>query len=180
MTSPSRVSAAAEGFWRYSLAIHARPGVPEACVTLQDAAGVDVNVMLYLLFLAESGWTFDDAALARLDAMIGEWRAQVVRPLRAVRRALKTDLGAFPAAQAQALRNEVKRIELESERLQQVAMEQRALPQALGAEPGQGRTDAATRSLRAYEQRCSPFPEAPLRVILAAFAAAGSGAQSGA
>jgi len=37
---------AGEAFWRFSLALYARPGVAEALVELQDRAGRDVNLQL--------------------------------------------------------------------------------------------------------------------------------------
>jgi uncharacterized protein (TIGR02444 family) len=36
-------------FWRFSLDLYGRPGVAPACLALQDEAGADVNLVLYLL-----------------------------------------------------------------------------------------------------------------------------------
>jgi uncharacterized protein (TIGR02444 family) len=36
-------------FWRFSLALYARPGVAAALLGLQDRAGRDVNLVLYTL-----------------------------------------------------------------------------------------------------------------------------------
>jgi len=41
-------------FWRFSLRFYSRPGVAAACLALQDEAGADVNLMLFLLFLAKT------------------------------------------------------------------------------------------------------------------------------
>ena len=39
-------------FWRFSIKFYQVPGVPPACIELQDQAGVDVNVLFFLLWLA--------------------------------------------------------------------------------------------------------------------------------
>jgi len=170
--APERaVSAVPESrFWRFSVAFYRQPGVAQACLDLQDRCGVDVNLLLYLLHLAGDGWSLDGAALGRLDAACAPWRESVVRPLRGVRRALKTDLGALAVSDAQSLRADVKRIELEAERLQQAAMERLATPEWLGAQRAVDRLGAAQASLAVYEDTCGPFPGDARAAILAAFA----------
>ena len=42
-------------FWRFSLELYARDGVPAACLALQDREGADVNLVLLALWLGESG-----------------------------------------------------------------------------------------------------------------------------
>jgi hypothetical protein len=59
---------------------------------------------------------------ARASALCAPWQAQVVRPLRAVRRWLKAPPAAFAGAAAQALRAGGMAIELAGERLQQAAL----------------------------------------------------------
>ena len=67
-----------------------RPGVSEAFVALQDEHGADVNVMLALLWLAAEGQAALEAeAIERLDMAVADWRAEIVEPLRRLRRALK-------------------------------------------------------------------------------------------
>ena len=43
----------ASPFWRFSLRIY--PAVADTCLELQDRFGVDVNVLLFLLFAARNG-----------------------------------------------------------------------------------------------------------------------------
>ena len=38
--------------WAFALALYARPGVAEACLTLQNEAGVDVMLLLVAIFAA--------------------------------------------------------------------------------------------------------------------------------
>lgn len=109
-------------FWRFSLALYGRDGIPSACVALQDAHGLDVNLMLFALWLASNGRLVTSADLAAADAAVGDWRREAVIPLRGVRRFLKEAPAALDEAGVAALRARVKAVELESERLQQEAL----------------------------------------------------------
>src|SRR5215469_3798715 len=84
------MSDAAAAFWRFSLAIYARPGVAPACLVVQDEHGCDVNLMLFCCWLGASGrGRLDCAGLAAADAAVSGWRREVVESLRAARRAIK-------------------------------------------------------------------------------------------
>src|SRR5947209_1662319 len=68
---------AGEGFWRFSLALYARPGIAEALIALQERAGYDVNLVLFALWAgAVLGVRLDAAGLAAVR----------FRGLRALRR----------------------------------------------------------------------------------------------
>src|SRR5947207_11446741 len=73
-------------FWRFSLRFYARSKVSAACLALQDDASVDVNLLLFLLFLAEHHRSVNAGDIARLDTRISAWREQVVKRLRELRR----------------------------------------------------------------------------------------------
>lgn len=112
--------AADNPFWDFSLAVYRKPGVAEACLRLQNGAGADVNLLLYFCWLA----TVREAALADAEVRAAvdateAWRAHVVQPLREVRRWMKGGAAGFRPESAESLRTAVKRVELESERLQQ-------------------------------------------------------------
>jgi uncharacterized protein (TIGR02444 family) len=152
-------------FWRFSLRFYALPDVAPACLRLQDEANVDVNLMLFLLFLAEGGRAITRDDVARLDTSIAPWRSEVVEPLRALRRRLKSDIGDVPTSTSEGLRNMVKKIELEAERLEQGRLE-KAAPTLGKPTP---RDEAARANLAAYEAYLGPFPEDPKALILKAF-----------
>src|SRR5688572_14496276 len=99
-------------FWRFSLQFYGLPDVAPACLALQDEAGVDVNLLLFLLFLAEQGRAVTRDDVARLDRAVAPWRSGVVEPLRAIRRRLKTGIGDTPSVISEGLRNMVKKVEL--------------------------------------------------------------------
>jgi uncharacterized protein (TIGR02444 family) len=154
-------------FWRFSLRFYALPEVAPACLALQDEANVDVNLLLFLLFLAEQGRAVTRDDVARLDAAIAPWRSHVVEPLRAVRRRLKTGVGDVSLATSEPLRTMVKKIELEAERLEQGRLENEALTLGKPAP----REAAARANLAAYEAHLGSLPAGPRDLILKAFSA---------
>ena len=156
-------------FWQFSLAFYARPGVADACLRLQDDAGADVNVMFYALFLAMQSRQIGRADAARIDALIKTWREAAVVPLRTLRRRLKTGIEPFPAATTEELRNAVKRIELEAERLEQEWLEQLAPAASIGAR-AISQAAAAQSNLAAYGALLDRWPHLPVATLLAAFA----------
>ncbi len=109
----------ASPFWRFSLRIYGAQGVPAACLTLQDGSGVDVNVLLFGLFAASQGRQLGPRDMSAIIAAIEPWRLQAVVPLRGVRRFLKETPQGFEQQDIPALRQRVKMLELEAERLQQ-------------------------------------------------------------
>jgi uncharacterized protein (TIGR02444 family) len=156
-------------FWRFSLGFYRQPGVADACIELQDQAGVDVNILLFLLWNATLDRTLSQASVAELEAKIGPWRDATVVPIRALRRALRTPPPVVDAGAAEAFRTRIKGVELEAERLQQQTMYELAssLAFASAASPA----DAARANVASYQAICArPFPPAALHTILAAFA----------
>lgn len=110
-------------FWDFAIGIYGREGVSRACLHLQERHGIDVNVMLFCLWLGESGrGTVSDEEMAALKAISDEWQGDVVRNLRAARRALKDGFPGAPEALRQALRAEVQGVEIDSEHLEQMVL----------------------------------------------------------
>jgi uncharacterized protein (TIGR02444 family) len=156
-------------FWRFSLSFYRQPGVAESCLRLQDEAGADVNLLCYLLWHAALERRLTAADVALIEQRIAPWRAQVVVPLRMVRRALKTPPAAMPPAAAEAYRGKVKALELEAERLQQEALYDLAQASRFG-EPAASPEAAARANLDAYQVIAPrPFPAAAVSALLAAF-----------
>lgn len=138
------MTAESNPLWDFSLAVYRRPGVADACLRLQDRHGVDVNVLLCFCWLTVAeGIDLAETEMRDIVQATEEWRDGVVRPLREVRRRMKPGFDGMPGAAVEALRNGVKRLEIESERLEQnflfdrvrdlVACERRGRPPAVGA-----------------------------------------------
>jgi uncharacterized protein (TIGR02444 family) len=160
-------------FWRFSLRFYARSKVSAACLALQDGANVDVNLLLFLLFLAEHQRSVQAGDIARLDASISDWREQVVRRLRDLRRALKPGIGEIPGTVSETFRGQIKRLELESERIEQAVLERFSAETIGSISPS--RIAAAEANFAAYEaQLARRFPPEPRAVLLSAFGEFGS------
>ena len=155
-------------FWDFSLALYASPAVQKACLELQDGDGVDVNVMLFTLYLASTGRILSEAEARRLVAGIEPWKAGVVAPLRTARRSLKDPPAAFDAKGAEALRAIVKQAELEAERLQQSAL----FGQVSGLGQPAAPREAAKVNMNVYGAAIGrQLANGPVGVMLSAFEA---------
>jgi len=155
-------------FWTFSLALYRTPGVPGACIALQDESGVDVNILLFALWLASQGRALQAKDVAEADTAVVAWRNAAVRPLRAVRRFLREASLGVDAAAVAALRDRVKAVELESERLQQESLF--ALKPAASWGVAEDPVAAAARNTDACaEMLGAVFPVGPRQAMLDAF-----------
>ena len=147
----------ASPFWTFSLGIYRLPGIPAACLTLQDRHGVDVNVMLYALWLSGQGRALATADITEIITAMAPWKTNVVVALRGVRRVLRDHreatgiaASAFAEEAVQKLRDRIKSVELEAERLQQEALCALKPPQAWGQPAAPAA--AAAQNIDAYAQ----------------------------
>jgi uncharacterized protein (TIGR02444 family) len=165
--SDAEPSSQGSPFWRFSLQFYRLPKVADACIALQEEAGVDVNLLLFLLWQARQRRRLSTVDVAALEAKIAPWRDATVIPLRSVRRSLKSPQSLVEPPTAEAFRNRIKAVELEAERLQQEAMFALAPVGVEGTDPA----DAARANVAAYEQMLSVrFPQEAAATLLAAFA----------
>ncbi|HLX16152.1 MAG TPA: TIGR02444 family protein [Bradyrhizobium sp.] len=105
--------------WAFALELYARPRVAEACLKLQNEAGVDVMMFLMVAYAAVRHRILLTAAEIReLDEACHPWREQIVWPLRAIRSGLKTEPRPAPNSETEAFRSKIKAVELDAERLQ--------------------------------------------------------------
>jgi uncharacterized protein (TIGR02444 family) len=156
-------------FWRFSLRFYRQPQVADAYIALQEEAGVDVNLLLFLLWHASRKRAFSTAEVEALERRVGPWRNMTVVPLRNVRRALKAPPALVEAGTAEAFRTRIKAVELEAERLQQEAMYELARTAPLGTEAASPDT-AARGNIAAYEtMRSAAFPKPAVETLLTAF-----------
>jgi uncharacterized protein (TIGR02444 family) len=166
--SPAETQSQGSPFWRFSLRFYRQPKVADACIALQEESGVDVNLLLFLLWHAAQSRALSPAEVAELERRIGAWRDATVIPLRAVRRALKSPPALVEAATAEAFRTRIKAVELEAERLQQEAMYELVRPALLGREVSSPE-DAAPANVAAYAATCrAPFSKPAIETLLAA------------
>lgn len=129
-------------FWDFALDVYRRPGVSEACLELQERHHLDVNLLLFVCWIgASGGGPLSRDEVARCRDAVAAWHDNVVRPLRAVRRALKGGIGAAPADLSEGLRRAIQAREIDAEHVEQLMLAaairraadvERPLPDRLG------------------------------------------------
>lgn len=110
--------------WDWTLKAYAEPGVPDACITLQDAYGQNTAYLLWAVW-AEGP---DAEALAEGVRIAKAWGATVLSPLRVIRRALKPAFPGVDDGAREGLREDVKAAELRAERVLMETLEGLAGP----------------------------------------------------
>ncbi|MFC4353382.1 TIGR02444 family protein [Fodinicurvata halophila] len=151
MTDAENDRGQAMTFWDFSLLFYGRQGVADACLELQDRHGLDVNLVLFCFWAATCGKALGEEEFARLSQASRDWQAQVVQPLREVRRWMKRpDL--LEREDCVRLRESIKRQELEAERLQQTFLAE-ALPMEVTPASEEEKTACAVTSLNCLLSR---------------------------
>ena len=107
-------------FWDFSIKIYSSDDVADACLRLQDARELDVNILLFCAWAGASGAPlFTPAEIADICSLVDGWHEDVVRPLRSVRNRMKDNPYQAPLETSAALRNAVKSNELKAEQIEQ-------------------------------------------------------------
>ncbi len=111
--------------WDFIAWAYAVPGVEKACLALQNRFSVDVNLLLFCIWLAYRGTGTTHLAkfLGAALKLSREWQRNLVEPLRTARENLKdviepSTLTGNDRASATALRERIKQCELDMEQLQ--------------------------------------------------------------
>lgn len=109
--------------WEWSARVWATDGVQTAGLDLQDAQGQNLPLLLWAAWCAQTGRAPDADAIEAACDTARVWQETAVAPLRAIRRQLKTRIPDFGDADRDALRTQVKAIELDAERRLLAALE---------------------------------------------------------
>ena len=144
--------------WAFALRFYERPEVAEALLLLQDRVGADVCVVLFALFIARTHRVaVDGQDLADLDAVIADWRREVIWPLRSLRRRLRSGPCPAPAAATQALLQRIKAAEIDAEQIELAVLAQQFYRRPRAANPaGLDVTAILERLVAFFAARSSP------------------------
>ena len=150
-------TANAPAIWDFVLGYYKQQGVSENAIVLQDSAGIDVNMILFLMWLSAQKRTLSAADVKAVgDKSIG-WQHSVVVPIRAIRRLLKENAPLVEQEAALAYRKKVQALEIEGEQLQLQAMGAMTLKTSDAASP----EAAARANLAAFQSAAGKtFPQA--------------------
>ena len=138
-------------FWDFALRVYRTPGVSAACLDVQERLGIDVNFLLFCLWLGESGnGALPREKILRARAAVADWHEAVVKQLRSVRRTLKERIGAAPEGLAKDLRAQIQAREIDAEHIEQLMLIESVAPlkpdtaRPMAARASDGTTNIAT------------------------------------
>ncbi|MGI9230065.1 MAG: TIGR02444 family protein [Gammaproteobacteria bacterium] len=116
----------AESLWDFSVQTYHTEEVRHACLALQDARNMDVNLLLFCCWYARFNDDQPQAALQNVFNFSKSWHDEVVQPLRRTRTWMK-HTGCpdprIPTADCTHLRDKIKAAELAAERVQQQTLQ---------------------------------------------------------
>ncbi len=113
-------------FWDYSVEIYAKPGIADNLLSLQNDHGADVNMLLFCCWTGITRGVFTDQSFNKANDFSHSWCEHAVSPLRQVRAWMKhsgCESDSVDSDWCMSLREKVKSVELQAEKLQQYALE---------------------------------------------------------
>jgi uncharacterized protein (TIGR02444 family) len=115
-----------EIFWDFSVRTYYGEGVQEAFLDLQNERGVDINLLLFCMWLGKTHGLYSDETFKSACEFSELWAENVVVPLRNVRTWMK--LTGCPETgvsvdDCMSLRDKVKGVEFGAEKLQEEMLE---------------------------------------------------------
>ena len=112
------------GFWNFSISFYPLPDIEQSCLQLQDNFELNVNLVLFCHWLAiEKQQPLDSNQWQQLIVTTQPWE-EILKPLRESRRMIKHHPIAWPSDFKQETSNGVSNIEINTEHMQQLAIEQ--------------------------------------------------------
>ncbi len=110
-------------FWDFSLRVHERAGVFDACLALQRRYGLDVNLLFFCCWAGVcQGRPLGREGVGRAVEAVAGWQEEVVRPVWGARWRLKGGFGAFPTDRTEPLRKALIAAELDAEHMEQLQL----------------------------------------------------------
>ena len=128
--------------WDFSVQLYGQPGVADACLSLQEQHGLDVNLLLFGIWSDLFGnGGLDLEAFERITREASAWRDQVIIPTREARRAAKRGHPSLTASESEAVYRRMLDTELALEKTEQTIIERIAADAAnvrpvVASEPG--------------------------------------------
>ena len=132
---------------------YSSPGVSDACLVLQNSHGADVNMLLYCCWVGGRLGGFDTHLFARAIDFSAKWTGNVVAPLRSARSWMKNTgcaLESVPTETCMQLREDIKAVELATEKLQLEVLESLPGPEEIPDRPADRLAEDILANLKLY------------------------------
>ncbi len=149
-------------FWDWASKTYGGEGVAEACLALQDEHDQCVTLLLWAAWAAAQGRVVSDDEAQAAVALARPWHADVITPLRSLRRRLKAQVSPDDDHVRLPLRDLVKATELKAEKAVMAQME--AIPlntQVKSSTEALCQTNLAA-TIRAWGEKMPPDSDASL------------------
>lgn len=138
-------------FWDFAVKLYSNGPVSEACLSLQDRRGIDVNMLLFCVWVAASGRGRLSEAEMAVGIEAGQvWQSEVVAPLRHVRRYLKGPITPADARLGAELARVITDSELYAEHMEVQILSEIVTRPAVGSFDNQERGQEAADNLQTY------------------------------
>jgi uncharacterized protein (TIGR02444 family) len=155
-------------FRNFSLSLYRKPGVADACLFVQDRYGLNVNVILFCIWVADIGnGTLASVQITTALRRVADWEDQVIQPLREIRRTCRKEALGVPEFLLQTFLPQIETTELEAEHVEQLVLTELAGSLVVSADdsPGSAENDAVC-SLKAYISVLDIVQDVPLTECL--------------
>lgn len=119
-----------EQFWQFSLNLY--PAIKESCLQWQDNFGVNINLLLFLLYLDKQQQSISEAQLLQLEELLQHFSTEVTQSIRSLRRTLPSPW--LESDMQQPLRQQLLSTELAAEKLEQQLLVQQFNQLSLSAD----------------------------------------------
>lgn len=115
MRNSGKKTLSSEQFWHYSLSLY--PAIKEMCLQWQDNFSVNINLLLFLLYLDKQQQSLSEVQLQQLEDLLKHFSTEVTQSIRALRRTLPSPW--LESDMQQPLRQQLLSTELAAEKLEQ-------------------------------------------------------------
>ena len=96
--------------WRFSNNIYRKEGVSEILLHVQDKFSIDVNMILFVAWLASVNRSLTASDIQDAQKLVSLWRTKVIVPVRNIRRSVKD------FSDTDYLYEDVKKLEIDTEK----------------------------------------------------------------
>lgn len=115
MQNSGKKTLSSEQFWQYSLSLY--PAINDLCLQWQDSYGVNINLLLFMLYLDKQQQSLTELQLQQLEDLLKHFSTEVTQSIRTLRRTLPSPW--LESTMQQPLRQQLLTTELAAEKLEQ-------------------------------------------------------------